>query len=87
VAPPFTLEVLTPQKRVFKGEVTSVVAPAETGYLGVLANHAPLFTTLTDGNLTYRDSTGSPVTLKMRGKGFLDVYRNTAVVLTQEVAQ
>jgi F-type H+-transporting ATPase subunit epsilon len=87
MAQPFELEVLTPAKRVFKGQVTSLVVPAEMGYLGFLANHAPLVTTLVSGNLTYRDPAGSPVTLRVKGSGFLEVYKNTAVVLTREVAQ
>ena len=41
MATPFEMEILTPNRRVFKGPVTSLVAPGEIGYLGVLANHAP----------------------------------------------
>ena len=85
MAQPFELEILTPVRRVFKGPVTSVVAPAETGYLGVLANHAPMFVTLTNGKVIYRDPAGSPTTLWVKGNGFLEVYKNHVTVLTGEV--
>ena len=82
----FNLEILTPNKRIFSGPVTSLVAPAETGYLGVLANHAPLFATLTAGKVVYRDPAGSPTTLWVKGSGFLEVFKNHATVLTGEVS-
>ena len=86
MAQPFELEILTPDRRVFKGTVTSLVAPGEIGYLGVLANHAPLTTTLVPGKVVYRDSAGSPTTLWVKGKGFLEVYKNHATVLADEVS-
>ena len=83
----FNLEILTPNKKVFSGSVTSLVAPGEIGYLGVLANHAPLVTTLVPGNITTRDPAGSPRTLRSTGTGFLEVYRNTATVLVEGVSE
>ena len=86
MATPFEMEILTPNRRVFKGQVTSLVAPGEIGYLGVLANHAPLVTTLVPGKVVYRDPAGSPTTLWVKGKGLLEVYKNHATVLTEEVS-
>ena len=83
----FTLEILTPHRRLFKGTVVSLVAPGEIGCLGVLANHAPLVTTLVPGNITYRDPAGSPRTLRSTGQGFLEVYRNSATVLVEGIAK
>lgn len=81
----FTLEILTPRKVVFRGEVVSLIAPGELGYLGVLANHAPLVTTLTAGKITLRDSSGTSRVLQSRGSGFLEVFHNRATVLMDEV--
>ena len=81
----FTLQILTPEKTVFTGEVTSLVAPAALGYLGVLANHAPMMTTLTPGKVIYRDSAGSPTTLRSTGSGFLDVFHNQVTVLADGI--
>lgn len=87
MAQPFELEILTPDRRVFRGPVTSLVAPAEMGYLGVLANHAPLVTTLVPGNITYRDPAGAAHTLRSTGTGFLEVHHNTVVVMAQGLAE
>ncbi len=80
----FSLEILTPRHRVFSGEVISLVAPAALGYLGVLANHAPLITSLTTGKVVYRTGPGEAVTLHLQGQGFLEVYRNRATLLADE---
>ena len=82
----FQLEILTPGKTVFTGTVESLVAPGALGYLGVLANHAPLVTTLVPGKITFRNPSGSVQTLQSTGGGFLDVAHNRAVILADAVA-
>jgi F-type H+-transporting ATPase subunit epsilon len=47
--PTFSFKVLTPNRKAFDGDVLSIVAPGGAGYLGVLANHAPLITTVQTG--------------------------------------
>ena len=84
---PFSLEILTPRRVVFRGEVVSLVAPAETGYLGVLAHHAPLVTTLASGALTVRNTSGAVKVLQAKGPGFLEVFKNQATVLIDEAAE
>lgn len=39
----FAFTIVTPEKVVYSGDVVSLVVPAEKGYLGILANHAPMF--------------------------------------------
>ena len=81
----FTLKVVTPDRVVFEGKTTSVVAPGSIGYLGILRDHAPLVTTLDKGNLTYKDESGSVHTFKIEGC-FLEVLKNRALVLTDQVS-
>lgn len=83
----FNLEILTPRKKVFRGAVTSLVAPGEMGYLGIWAHHAPLVTTLTAGKITTRDASGSLKTLQVAGSGFLEVFQNQATILIDEVSE
>ena len=83
----FSLEILTPRKKVFSGPVASLVAPGEMGYLGILANHAPLVTTLGPGKVAFRESAGgAPRVLQSKGEGFLQVGHNSATLLLDEVA-
>ena len=76
----FTFRLVTPQRIVFEGPVLSIQAPGSEGYLGVLAHHAPLITTLKDGKLEKRDPSGR-VTAYHVGGGFLEVSNNRASVL------
>lgn len=82
----FTLQILTPRKRVFSGQVASLVAPGELGYLGILSNHAPLVTTLVPGKVTFRDPAGGTQALQSAGKGLLEVHHNSVTLLLDEVA-
>jgi F-type H+-transporting ATPase subunit epsilon len=47
----FTLEIVTPFRKVFSEEVSAIIAPGEEGYFGVLPKHTPLLTSLRTGHL------------------------------------
>ncbi|HQS06562.1 MAG TPA: F0F1 ATP synthase subunit epsilon [Daejeonella sp.] len=48
------LEILTPDKKVFEGEVRSVTVPGTMGSFEVLKDHAPVISTLEDGKVIIR---------------------------------
>ena len=50
---PFELEIITPEKTVFKGNVSSLVFPAHSGYMGVLSGHASFAGSLGAGKTTF----------------------------------
>lgn len=76
----FTFRLVTPQRVVFEGPVVSIQAPGSEGYLGVLAHHAPLITTLKEGRLEMRDPSGRVTAYHVTG-GFLEVSNNRASAL------
>ncbi len=82
--PTFSFKMLTPNRTAFNGDVLSIVAPGGAGYLGVLAHHAPLITTVQNGHLTVR-LTDNRVTRYRIGRGLLKVANNRAVLLTESV--
>ena len=84
--PTFSFKMLTPNRTAFEGEVVSIVAPGGAGYLGVLAHHAPLITTVQDGDLTIRH-TDNRVAKYRVGRGLLKVANNQAVLLTESVEE
>ena len=45
------LEIITPEKQVFSGEVTSVQFPGINGGFEILNNHAPIISTLGKGEI------------------------------------
>jgi F0F1-type ATP synthase epsilon subunit len=50
----FELEIITPERKVFKGNPYSLIVPAYEGYLGIMANHAPFLGILQPGKVTIR---------------------------------
>jgi len=75
----FKLQVVTPERIVLDETVTSIIAPGALGYLGVLAHHAPLLTTLSSGRLTVRRA--DEIREYRIAGGFLEVSNNVATIL------
>ena len=46
------LDILTPERKLYSGEVTYVEMPGIDGYFGVLDNHAAMISALGAGNIT-----------------------------------
>lgn len=75
------LEILTPDKKVFEGEVRSVTVPGTMGSFEVLKDHAPIVSTLEDGKVIIR--TGSEEqTILIKG-GVIEVLNNNIMVLAE----
>jgi len=77
----FNLSVITPDKIVYENKVVSLIAPAALGYLGVLANHAPLVANLVSGKIIIRQESGEALIINSSGKGFLEVLRNDVRII------
>ena len=84
MATAFHVTVLTPERTVFEGEAIHLLAPGSEGYLGVLAHHAPLLTSLKPGRLAVRTPDGREQEFQVTG-GFLEVSDNSARVLADAV--
>lgn len=78
----FTLEIVTPRKMVFKGEVSSFSAPGVVGGFQVLYNHAPLLSSLQIGEVKFVDAGGREVRYATSG-GFVEVKDNHVVLLAE----
>jgi len=74
------LEIRTPEKSLFAGEVTSLRARAVDGEIGILPNHAPLVTMLETGKIKFSLPTKEEVTIES-GQGFLIVRKNQVNIL------
>ncbi|MDO4539559.1 MAG: F0F1 ATP synthase subunit epsilon [Syntrophomonadaceae bacterium] len=78
----FALEVITPEKILFRDEAQFAVVPEITGELGVLKNHAPVLAALKTGVLRYTDTGGTVHKMAVNG-GFMEVVYNEVKVLTE----
>lgn len=79
------LEVVTPTKKVFEGEVNVVTFPGVDGSFQVLNDHSPLVSTLKKGDLTYKTSKGE-TSVEITG-GVVEVLNNKIVVLADGLAE
>lgn len=77
------LEIITPDQRVFSGEVVSAQFPGSKGSFQVLTNHAPLISLLDRGKVTIRTAQGEQA-VTIDG-GIVEVLNNNIVVLAEAV--
>ncbi len=75
------LEIVTPEKALFSGEVDGVTVPSTQGCLGILPGHAPLLAELGIGNISYR--IGERDEYLACSWGFVEVLPERVVVLAQ----
>lgn len=78
------LKILTMEKTVFEGEVSSLIAPGTVGYFEVLQGHAAMVSTLQPGKITLYLSNGHQMIYAISGGAF-QVFKNHALILGQAV--
>lgn len=81
----FVVEIFTPEKRVFKGEATHLVAPGKKGSFGILTNHAPLLSSLNPGEIKVDLADNSRKVFSVPSGGFLEVDNNHVIVLADQM--
>ena len=80
----FTLEIVSPKKVVFNGEVESFTAPGAMGSFQVLFNHAPFLSAITVGVVKVIDNEGNTIKYATGG-GFVEVKDNHVVMLADSI--
>lgn len=78
------LEILTPEKKIFDGEVTIVTFPGAEGSFQVMDNHAPLISLLNTGMVEYKGKDGAS-RISITG-GVVEVLKNKVIVLATGIA-
>ena len=77
------LEILTPERKVFSGEVYGVQLPGVVGLFEVLDRHAPIVAALKAGRLKILKDKNQHVSFFDIQSGFLEVINNKATVLVE----
>ncbi|HZF64982.1 MAG TPA: ATP synthase F1 subunit epsilon [Flavisolibacter sp.] len=78
-----TLEILTPERKIFSGEVYGVQMPGMSGSFEVLEKHAPLVSALKAGRVkVLRDKQAHAAYFDIEG-GFVEVLNNRVTVLVE----
>jgi F-type H+-transporting ATPase subunit epsilon len=77
------LEIVTPEKKVFQGEVSEASFPGADGSFQVLNNHAPIVSALAKGAVSFTSAEGKQSILV--DGGVVEVKDNVIVVLAEKV--
>ena len=76
------LEILSPEKTLFTGEVDSVIFPGSQGQFQILNNHAPIISSLSQGNIDYKiNSKTNQIEIK---RGIVEVLKNKISALIEQ---
>jgi F-type H+-transporting ATPase subunit epsilon len=77
------LEIVTPEKKIFEGDVTIATFPGLDGSFQIMNDHAPLVSLLKDGVVEYKskDATNQ---VKITG-GVVEVLKNKVILLADGI--
>ncbi len=81
------LEIVTPDEKVFEGEVESATFPGSDGSFQVLGDHAPMISTLGTGDIKLIhdiDKKTQTIHFKVTG-GVVEVLNNKVMVLAEKI--
>jgi F-type H+-transporting ATPase subunit epsilon len=74
------IEIVTPDKKIFEGEIKSVRVPGKKGSFQVLKDHAPIVSTLESSMVIIVDMDGKETVLEIDG-GVIEVKANRVILL------
>ena len=77
------LEIITPDKKVYSGEVSSVSVPGATGRFEMLKNHAAVISSLLNGKVKIKDKEGVKV-FEVKGR-VVENLKNKIIILAESV--
>ena len=76
------LEIITPDKKIFEGEVSVAQFPGTTGSFEILNDHAPIISTLAKGKIKVVDSEKKTQLFEIKS-GVVEVLKNKIIVLAE----
>ena len=76
------LDILTPEKLLFEGEIKSVKLPGTNGEFEILNNHAPIISTLSKGEICVTNRKNEREKFNING-GVIEMQNNKIIVLAE----
>ena len=78
------LEIITPDKKVYEGQVKLVKVPGSKGSFEILNNHAPIISILDKGEVKIIDSKDKTEIFDIGG-GVIEVKQNNIIILAESI--
>ncbi len=76
------IEIITPDKKLFEGQVKSAIFPGSEGSFGVLNNHAATIATLKSGKIEVTEENNTSREFIIKG-GVVEINQNKVIVLAE----
>jgi len=76
------LEILTPEKKLFNGEVRSVQVPGKSGRFEMLNNHMPIVSSLNKGSIKITDTNNKTQEIRINS-GVIELKNNSIIILAE----
>ncbi|MDX2305210.1 MAG: F0F1 ATP synthase subunit epsilon [Microscillaceae bacterium] len=80
------MKIITPDQEVFEGEVSQAKFPGNSGGFEVLKDHAPLISTLGQGDIVLNVIDQGKKQFKIDG-GVVEVLNNNIIVLVENIVE
>ncbi len=77
------LEIITPEKKLYQGDISLIQVPGSKGSFEILNNHAPIISTLDAGMIKLEDKYGKTEYFEIDG-GVIEAKFNKIIVLAEE---
>lgn len=81
---PLDVDLVAPDRTVWKGEARMVTAPAADGQIGILQGHSPVLAVLREGKVLIRPTEGAAFEAHVTG-GFLSVDSDVVTIVADSV--
>ena len=78
------IEIITPDKKIYEGEIKSVRVPGKKGSFQILKDHAPIISTLEPGPVFITDASGKQIDYEISG-GVIEVKTNNIILLAESI--
>ena len=76
------LEIITPEKMLFEGDIQLVKLPGTLGSFEMMENHAPIISTLIKGKIKVKEQSGNILYFEING-GIVEESNNQVNVLVE----
>jgi F-type H+-transporting ATPase subunit epsilon len=77
------VSLVSPDREIWSGEATSIVAKTIEGEIGILGDHEPVLALLSEGSVARIDTVGGEKVVAAVHGGFLSVDKNVVILLAQ----
>lgn len=76
------IEIVTPERKIYDGEISLVQAPGANGSFELMDNHAPIISTLKAGTIKLETNFGDKVFFEINS-GILECLENKVIILAE----